>query len=171
MDDIVIVLDELLYFAKKDVEFLRKRGTPADADALEEFYGFLKLLQDSWKDENPGRERPQAFFVRSYDPKPTMLRKPPFRRFRCEKFWLKDFVSDQTAAQASLGPKGEIRGTESLCLAPCPACANAKAIVVGARGLTHKDVFGEIWKLQLHTLCLPCKRIKEMPDHHMEDHL
>lgn len=129
----------------------------------------LLLIRNTWRDENPGRDRPQTFFVRSFEIDPMPYRKPPFRRIRYERFWIKELTSEPVAAERTLGPKGLLGSTRDLWKAVCPKCEFGRAMVVGTYERTEHGPFGEVWTHQIHTLCTSCGAVTAMTGYKQED--
>jgi hypothetical protein len=127
----------------------------------------LNGLRNDWRQGDPGKHGQHWFFVKRYALLPDTRYGHIATLERCERFWVRDVVSNLAAAQEGvpmsrphggplerqspvpLGDFGEAK-TE-----PCRACGKS-CPVIGCYEQTADGPDGDTWEIHLYALCLAC---------------
>jgi hypothetical protein len=136
----------------------------SDREKMLTMYQAMEGLRRCWRDHDPGKYGHHWFLVKDYALAAGEcwgLKKLD----RVEKFWALELVDDAAEAKRCrrtqlYGPADERRPIPTGTLAdakmePCPHCGT-KVAVVGKYHQTEDSPDGDLWQLDLFTLCLTC---------------
>ncbi|MEA3249386.1 MAG: hypothetical protein U9Q03_03450 [Patescibacteria group bacterium] len=129
----------------------------------------LKLLTASWLSQDPGKHGPYVFFVRDYALDDSEGGFPLVEW--CDAFFARSFVNDLKHAEEGVGnhyagphqepqpvPLGKYREVRN---EPCERCKRLMP-VIGVHHQSCDSPDGDVWELELLTLCYRCPRVKQI---------